>query len=440
MEQYKFYRDIQSENEVLKEQLCREEEAIRRLRKSSEDAERNDASLVGLEEEVKSLREELFRKKREQTLSSLRKISNESLNAFERGLDETIEKLRLELKARETLRNGSLEMDMDDWLFYKKGLDTKFQFGVNSIDKITRDAEDLDKVSQNLVRRIGLNPQAASEIEGLTKKFQINLDMLRELDSKWKKESSKDLQEYNMMLYKALNGRIRYAMDAIEESLNYNIQSTASEGFQCPICSQDKDMDERAVLGCPHNVCHLCISAMVQNSLKNAALFPPHCPTCTNPILGEQGCFYLEGEDLTKFEQRWIEREGSWWHCPDNKCANPVEKEEGLVHVRCPAPGCKIEFCMSCNALWHEDLTCAQWIALPADMKSLEGRQNAEWLRTNTKACPYCGISTIKISGCNHMTCPTAGCGGHFCWVCGFGARTAREIYAHQRACRGPTA
>ena len=42
--------------------------------------------------------------------------------------------------------------------------------------------------------------------------------------------------------------------------------------------------------------------------------------------------------------------------------------------------------------------------------------------------CPFCHHHAEKISGCDHISCP---CGKHWCYRCGFGARTAEEIYQH---------
>lgn len=47
-------------------------------------------------------------------------------------------------------------------------------------------------------------------------------------------------------------------------------------------------------------------------------------------------------------------------------------------------------------------------------MASLDDETRA-FIAANSKPCPSCGNATMKIDGCNHMTCR---CGGHFCWRC----------------------
>lgn len=49
-----------------------------------------------------------------------------------------------------------------------------------------------------------------------------------------------------------------------------------------------------------------------------------------------------------------------------------------------------------------------------------------------TKPCPECKLSTIKISGCDHMTCP---CGAHWCWRCG--GNFGDDIYTHMMDVHG---
>nr|POE53632.1 putative ariadne-like ring finger protein [Quercus suber] len=46
------------------------------------------------------------------------------------------------------------------------------------------------------------------------------------------------------------------------------------------------------------------------------------------------------------------------------------------------------------------------------------------------KPCPGCGISTEKISGCNHVQCVVVGCGVHWCYVCGL-QQSEDRVYQH---------
>lgn len=53
------------------------------------------------------------------------------------------------------------------------------------------------------------------------------------------------------------------------------------------------------------------------------------------------------------------------------------------------------------------------------------------------KACPSCGFATVKMSGCDHLECPTAlgGCGTHWCYRCDgpdvFHSMNSNDVYNH---------
>lgn len=55
------------------------------------------------------------------------------------------------------------------------------------------------------------------------------------------------------------------------------------------------------------------------------------------------------------------------------------------------------------------------------------------------KACPFCGILTVKAAGCDHMECPKehGGCGVHWCYRCDgptetiFHSNLAEDVYNH---------
>ena len=53
------------------------------------------------------------------------------------------------------------------------------------------------------------------------------------------------------------------------------------------------------------------------------------------------------------------------------------------------------------------------------------------------KACPFCGVPTVKAAGCDHMICPkeAGGCGVHWCYRCDgpnvFHADNSHDVYSH---------
>eukprot|EP00931_Biecheleriopsis_adriatica_P119043 TRINITY_DN94332_c0_g1_i1.p1 TRINITY_DN94332_c0_g1~~TRINITY_DN94332_c0_g1_i1.p1 ORF type:complete len:437 (-),score=53.10 TRINITY_DN94332_c0_g1_i1:29-1339(-) len=91
---------------------------------------------------------------------------------------------------------------------------------------------------------------------------------------------------------------------------------------------------------------------------------------------------------------------------------------EGGVDGRCVhCPRCKLEYCLLCSQVWqvqgcsHAEKSCLEYDAnLPAGQHLRE----KQW--AGAKACPGCGVRTLRSMGCNHMTCTQ--CGAHWCWVC----------------------
>lgn len=57
-----------------------------------------------------------------------------------------------------------------------------------------------------------------------------------------------------------------------------------------------------------------------------------------------------------------------------------------------------------------------------------------EVLAKAARKCPGCKAPSLKVSGCNHMTCPA--CSIDWCWQCG-DQYTAEEIYSHMEDAHG---
>lgn len=80
---------------------------------------------------------------------------------------------------------------------------------------------------------------------------------------------------------------------------------------------------------------------------------------------------------------------------------------------------CGFVFCGLCRQPWHfanrrhHGLSCSRYgRKLPGG-----GRLNPSdvYASRSTRACPNCHMRTVRIDGCNHMTCP---CGMEYCYVC----------------------
>ena len=88
----------------------------------------------------------------------------------------------------------------------------------------------------------------------------------------------------------------------------------------------------------------------------------------------------------------------------------PVPAER--VRVNCPQKGCEYYRCPDCLQ-WHKGQCTKANAILPPGFRT----------------CPNCKRPSVKVSGCNRITC---NCGRHFCYYCGFGPTdTSGEVYDH---------
>ena len=77
---------------------------------------------------------------------------------------------------------------------------------------------------------------------------------------------------------------------------------------------------------------------------------------------------------------------------------------------RCRKPGCLRVSCLTCRKAWHDPHTCHEPLLLSL-------RTTVETARTAAvkRTCPRCGLSFVKSSGCNKLTCV---CGYSMCYLC----------------------
>jgi hypothetical protein len=76
----------------------------------------------------------------------------------------------------------------------------------------------------------------------------------------------------------------------------------------------------------------------------------------------------------------------------------------------CRNPGCLKASCLKCQKAWHDPHTCHEPL-LVSLRTTVEAARTAAIKRT----CPRCGLSFVKSSGCNKLTCV---CGYSMCYLC----------------------
>ena len=76
----------------------------------------------------------------------------------------------------------------------------------------------------------------------------------------------------------------------------------------------------------------------------------------------------------------------------------------------CRNPSCLRKSCLKCSKAWHDPHVCHEPLLVSL-------RTSVEAARTDAvkRTCPRCGLSFVKASGCNKLTCV---CGYAMCYLC----------------------
>merc|ERR1719204_2046318 len=95
---------------------------------------------------------------------------------------------------------------------------------------------------------------------------------------------------------------------------------------------------------------------------------------------------------MMRFQLKRVENYRAW---PNADCGS------GIVLDTC------------CNDERHEGMTCEEFQRKRHEERWGEAK---DYMKNETKQCPYCLVWIEKNGGCNHMTCHH--CRGEFCWLC----------------------
>jgi len=94
-----------------------------------------------------------------------------------------------------------------------------------------------------------------------------------------------------------------------------------------------------------------------------------------------------------------------------------MQVDESLENPQATCPSCSMAICVPCRVVWHDDLTCEEYQALPLDDRSPEDQQALKLMKAqHWRRCPKCSFIVELTHGCNHITCR---CKTEFCFRCG---------------------
>jgi ariadne-1 len=191
--------------------------------------------------------------------------------------------------------------------------------------------------------------------------------------------------------------------------------------LRCNICYEESGATDMSGLSCGHRFCGECWNAYLHNRVQegSTSIFTS-CPMekctemCTEDMFqrfGGAAEFLVYRKYLA---ESYVDINSRIRWCPGKGCEKAIVATfAGVRDVKCV---CGTEFCFRCQEEAHFPLTCQEreeWTER-CDLES----GAANWILENTKKCPECSTRIEKNSGCNKISCNSAGCGHAFCWIC----------------------
>ncbi|KAI0674525.1 hypothetical protein C8Q78DRAFT_1015358 [Trametes maxima] len=211
-------------------------------------------------------------------------------------------------------------------------------------------------------------------------------------------------------------------------------QATHSPAAAARTANSSSRLQFGTYLPCPreHAYCISCLNGYIHSKLDpegngtgtslNAVVFPIRCPECSlaewpagipdvvaERVLSEKGMVLWHHQKLLDSLPRH--------YCPNPRCSALVQLDEDSEDPQALCPSCNSLICVPCRVVWHDDLTCEEYQALPLDDRSPEDQKALQLIKAeNWRRCPSCAFIVELALGCNHITCR---CKTEFCFKCG---------------------
>ncbi|KAF7350515.1 RBR-type E3 ubiquitin transferase [Mycena venus] len=152
------------------------------------------------------------------------------------------------------------------------------------------------------------------------------------------------------------------------------------------------------------------------------AKWPVYCPTCIKPevqrvplsdVIAQQ---VLGEPNIEEWNHARLLSTLKLIQCPHKGCEETFPPDEGSKPLM-QCPRCGGSLCKACKCVWHENMTCEKYQAIPITERTPE---DADFMhlakQEHWRRCPKCSAMVELKFGCNHITCL---CGHHFCYNCG---------------------
>lgn len=203
--------------------------------------------------------------------------------------------------------------------------------------------------------------------------------------------------------------------------------------IECPICCNGFPTSEiKQMPCCSTKMCLLCFLTHTTTNIRNGKA-KIECPACTQvidsstilynndlPVSIRERYQEILAQDLSSQQSNYIKL------CPHCNFITILDENHPMVNrtkalrsssewICCEQ--CKKEWCWSCYAPAHPNVTCRQFKKSHIALDMWAKIRRSDNHQRNAQRCPKCLIYIEKIDGCDHMQCGK--CNSKFCYRCG---------------------
>ncbi|KAH9849628.1 hypothetical protein C2E23DRAFT_355417 [Lenzites betulinus] len=210
-------------------------------------------------------------------------------------------------------------------------------------------------------------------------------------------------------------------------------QATYSPAAAARSANSSSRLQFGTYLPCPksHAYCISCLNGYIHSKIDpegegvgnpNMVVFPIRCPECPASewpagIPDHIAERVLAAKGLTLWHHQKLLDNLPRHYCPNPRCSALVQLDEDSDDPQAVCPSCASVICVPCRVVWHQDLTCEEYQALPLDDRNPEDQKALRLMKAeNWRRCPKCSFIVELAHGCNHITCR---CKAEFCFKCG---------------------
>ncbi|PCH44865.1 hypothetical protein WOLCODRAFT_78291 [Wolfiporia cocos MD-104 SS10] len=301
-------------------------------------------------------------------------------------------------------------------------------------------------------RKYMLDAEYARRLQEEDERVDIDADQFRDMESVLNRDVIERLLASDLNNKGKATGKSRQppVIAANNDSIYKGSEVRASPYLTCGICmesfqatysplaaSRSANSSLRLPYGmrlpCPgnHGYCLGCLSAYIRNKLDpdgdstfnpDMVVFPVRCPECSvaewpSGISDDVAERILEEKGMVLWYHQKLLSSLPKFYCPNKRCSTLVQVHDDPDEPQALCPSCNELLCVPCQVVWHEDMTCEEFQALPLDERSPEDQQALQLMRTKSwRRCPNCSFIVELTVGCNHITCR---CKTEFCFRCG---------------------